>query len=258
MTVDEVKKGEQTEQTVQKPEGLENGTYEVIKNRLLKHGNDLKERLEKLNDARKKVFGAIDTTIIGSDRLITDNNCVPRDMVPVGNSFIFGYNVYMGLKAKIELEDVFSMYDYKDHTFQRITLEPIKDKQFQSDFNELYTYYKNTFFAKFTLIEPHLYMVFQTSKSAQDIKAFKWLIQDDKITYIDNRSDHEVRFQNKSEFDWVRVRREDHRDGLFPHVSIQDRVFVETLNGDLTIKVEDNTQTGKGIYCEPVDDKDQT
>lgn len=258
MTVDEVKKGEQTEQTVQKSEGLENGTYEVIKNRLLKHGNDLKERLEKLNDARKKVFGAIDTTIIGSDRLITDNNCVPRDMVPVGNSFIFGYNVYMGLKAKIELEDVFSMYDYKDHAFQRITLEPIKDKQFQSDFNELYTYYKNTFFAKFTLIEPHLYMIFQTSKSAQDIKAFKWLIQDDKITYIDNRSDHEVRFQNKSQFDWVRVRREDHRDGLFPHVSIQDRVFVETLGGDLTIKVEDNTQTGKGIYCEPVEDKDQT
>lgn len=145
MAVDEVKKGEQTEQTVQKSEGLENGTYEVIKNRLLKHGNDLKERLEKLNDARKKVFGSIDTTIIGSERLITDNNCVPRDMVPVGTSFIFGYNVYMGLKAKVELEDVFAMYEYKDHTFQRIALDPIKDKQFQIDFSELYTYYKNTF-----------------------------------------------------------------------------------------------------------------
>ncbi len=258
MAVDEVKKGEQTEQTVQKSEGLENGTYEVIKNRLLKHGNDLKERLEKLNDARKKVFGSIDTTIIGSERLITDNNCVPRDMVPVGTSFIFGYNVYMGLKAKVELEDVFAMYEYKDHTFQRIALDPIKDKQFQIDFSELYTYYKNTFFTKFTLIEPNLYMIFQTGKSAQDIKVFKWLVEEGKITYIDNRSDHEVKFQKKCEFDWSRVRREDQRDGLFPHVSIQDRVFVETVSGDLTIKVEDNTDTGKGIYSEAVEDKDQT
>ncbi|NLL06745.1 MAG: AAA family ATPase [Clostridiaceae bacterium] len=256
--MDEVKKVEQTEQTVQKPESLENGTYEVIKNRLLKHGNDLDERLKKLNDARKQVFGSIDTTIIGSERLITDNNCVPRDMVPVGTSFIFGYNVYMGLKAKVELEDVFAMYEYKEHTFQKIDLVGLKHPQFIADFNELYTYYKNTFFAKFTLIEPHLYMIFQTGKSAHDIKAFKWLIEEGKITYIDNRSDHEVRFQSKNEFDWVRTRREDHRDGLFPHVSIQDRVFVETVDGDLTIKVEDNTDTGKGIYSEPVEDKDQT
>jgi len=256
--VDEVKKVDPTENSVQKSEGLETGTYEVIKKRLLKHGNDLNERLEKLNDARKKVFGSIDTAIAGSERLITENNCVPRDMVPVGTSFIFGYNVYMGLKAKVELEDVFSMYEYKEHTFQKIALDALKDKQFMRDFEELYTYYKNTFFAKFSLVEPHLYMVFQTGKSAQDIKAFKWLIEDDRITYIDNRSDHEVRFQNDSEFDWTRVRREDHRSGLFPHVSIQDRVFVETLHGDLTIKVEDNTDTGKGIYSEPVEDKDQT
>jgi len=256
--VDEVKKVEQAEQTAQKNDTLESGTYEVIKKRLLKHGNELNERLEKLNAARKKVFGSIDSTIIGSERLITNNNCVPRDMVPVGNYFIFGYNVYMGLKSKVELEDVFSMYEYKDHTFQSVSLDCLKDKQFMADFDELYKYYKNTFFAKFTLIEPHLYMIFQTGKSAYDIKAFKWLIEGDKITYIDNRSDHEVRFQNKSEFDWVRVRREDHRDGLFPHISIQDRVFVETLNGDLTVKIEDNTDTGKGIYSEPVEDKDQT
>ena len=30
-------------------EDMENGTYEVIKNRLLKKGSDLKERVEKLN-----------------------------------------------------------------------------------------------------------------------------------------------------------------------------------------------------------------
>ncbi|GKT37393.1 DNA repair ATPase, partial [Aduncisulcus paluster] len=48
------------------------------------------------------------------------------------------------------------------------------------------------------------------------------------------------------------------RTGLHPHVSIEDKVFVETIGGDLTIKIEDNTDTGKGIYSEDVEDKDQT
>ena len=49
-----------------------------------------------------------------------------------------------------------------------------------------------------------------------------------------------------------------HRYGDHPHVSIEDIVFVETVGGDLTIKVEDNTGDGRGIYAEPVDEKDQT
>jgi hypothetical protein len=46
--------------------------------------------------------------------------------------------------------------------------------------------------------------------------------------------------------------------GEHPHISIEDRVFVETLGGDLTVKVENNTDSGRGIYSEPVDNKDQT
>ena len=57
---------------------------------------------------------------------------------------------------------------------------------------------------------------------------------------------------------WVRTHRDLHRDGEHPHISIDDRVFVETVGGDLTIKIEDNTEDGSGIYAEPVDDPDQT
>src|SRR5690606_15971713 len=39
---------------------------------------------------------------------------------------------------------------------------------------------------------------------------------------------------------------------------IEDKVFVETVGGDLTVKVDDNTSTGAGIYSEPVDNRDQT
>ena len=48
------------------------------------------------------------------------------------------------------------------------------------------------------------------------------------------------------------------RSGEHPHISINDRVFVETVGGDLTIKVEDNTESGEGIYAEPVNDPDQS
>lgn len=237
---------------------MENGTYEVIKNRLTKHGQDLMERVEKLNVVRKEVFGSIETKLLGSERIITENNCIPRDMAPVDDMFIFGYNVHIGLKSKVELRDVFSVYKYKDNAFNKQPLDLINNEQFINDFDELYKYYKNTFFAKFTITEPYLYMIFQTGKNQTDIKVFKWAIEGANLTYIDSRSDQEVRFSNKNGFNFERATRDDQRSGIHPHVSIKDKVFVETLEGDLTIKVEDNTATGKGIYSEPVDDMDQT
>ncbi len=236
---------------------MENSTYEVIKNRLTKHGDDLKERVEKLNAVRKEVFGSIESKLLSSERILTENNCIPRDMAPVDDSFIFGYNVHIGLKSKVELSDVFSIYNYKERTLQKQTLDLINDEQFLKDFDELYKYYKNTFFAKFTIIEPYFHMIFQTGKNATDIKSFKWLIEGGKLTYVDCRSEHEVKFVNKNEFNFVKATRDDQRSGVYPHVSIMDKVFVETINGDLTIKVEDNTQIGKGIYSEAVEDKDQ-
>ncbi len=206
---------------------------------------------------RKEVFGSIETKLLGSERIITENNCIPRDMAPVDDCFIFGYNVHMGLKSKVELSDVFSIYQYKEHTFQKQPLNLINDEQFLKDFDELYKYYKKTFFAKFTITEPYFYMIFQTGKNATDIKVFKWLIEGRKLTYVDCRSEHEVKFVNHHEFNFVKATRDDQRSGVHPHVSILDRVFVETIGGDLTIKVEDNTEIGKGIYSEDVEDKDQ-
>ncbi len=40
--------------------------------------------------------------------------------------------------------------------------------------------------------------------------------------------------------------------GRHSHINILDKVFVETVAGDLTVKVENNTETGQGIYAEPV------
>jgi len=236
---------------------MENSTYEIIKSRLLKQGDELKERIEKLNISRKEVFGSIETMLLSSERIITEHNCVPRDMAPVNEAFIFGYNVNIGLKSKVELSDVFSIYRFKERAFTKMSLDLIKDAQFLKDFDDLYKYYKNTFFAKFTITEPYLYMIFQTGKSATDVKAFKWQIKGDRLEYVDSRSEHEVKFVNKNEFNFIKATRDDQRSGQYPHISVLDKVFVETVGGDLTIKIEDNTRTGKGIYSEAVEDKDQ-
>ena len=237
---------------------LEGGTYEIICNRLVNQCDELHRRLDKLNTARKEVFGTIETKLLSTSRINTENNCMPRDMIPVGNLFIFAYNVHIGLKSEVQLSDVFAVYSYENHEFYGQSLELIKDEKFESDFKSLYRFYKNTYFAKFSLIDPYLYMVFQVGKSIADIKVFKWLLEGDKLTYIDNRSEYEFTFPPHHELEWIRTRRDHHHTGLFPHISIEDRIFVETTGGDLTIKIEDNTDTGEGIYAEPVDNPDQT
>ncbi|MBC8353036.1 MAG: DNA repair ATPase [Planctomycetes bacterium] len=237
---------------------LEGGTYEIIRNRLVSHGKDMRSRLAQLNDARRSVFGAIETELIETARITTEHNCVPRDMIVVGRNLLFGYNVHFGLKTETNLRDVFSVYEFSDGSFHKQPLTLIQDEKFQRDFAEVYRYYKQAVFAKFMTRGPHLYMVFRVGKSPSDIKSFKWAMAGDELHYIDNRSDHEVRFPPQHQFDWIRTTRDMHHFGVHPHISVEDRVFVETVGGDLTVKIENNTDSGEGIYAEPVENPDQT
>ena len=239
---------------------LERGAYEVIRGRLNTHAQDLFTRTEQLDKQRREVFGSIETTLLATERITTENNCTPRDMVEVGEQFLFGYNVHIGLRSEMQLSDVFSTYTFNEGGgFRSTPLTLLANSEFESHFKELYKYYKNTKFSSFRDIGAYLYMVFRISDDPNDIKAFKWQRNNDgSITYIDNRSDHEVKFPPQHEFEWTRASRDMQRNGEHPHVSIQDRIFVETIGGDLTIKVEDNTETGEGIFAEPVDNADQT
>jgi len=237
---------------------LDGGTYEIIQNRLQKHKGDLQQRLQQLNDDRKEVFGSLETKLIANDRISTENNCIPRDIVSLGSTCIFGYNVHFGLRTDISLQDVFSVYSYTDGRFEPQPLKMIEDETFLFDFTNLYKYYRNTIFTRFSKIGNYLHMVFQLSESPTDIKTFKWLIRDNKLEYIDARSEHEYRFPPQHQFQWQEGTRDMQRYGTHPHISILDKVFVETVGGDLTIKIEDNTDDGRGILSEDVDMKDQT
>ncbi|MBI1184572.1 AAA family ATPase [bacterium] len=248
----------EAENTPNQNQRLEQDTYNILKSRLQKQAEILGEKLNKLNLDRKQTFGSVETKLLANERITTDNNCLARDMIPVGNYFIFGYNVHMGLKKETGVKDVFSVYEFNEGRFQPVKESFLGHPQFTDDFINLYKYYKLTQFAKFAVIGPHLFMVFQVGKSADDIKVFKWRISGQKPEYIDNRSEHEFKYPEQHQFQWKKVTRDMQRKGLHPHISIEDRVFVETIGGDLTIKIEDNTDTGEGIYSEPVDEPDQT
>ena len=238
---------------------MESGAYDILRNRLLKQGQELRRLLDQLNDARKEVFGSIEFELLATEHVATRNNCAPRDMTPANeNRFIFGYNVSMGLRSETKVEDVFAIYEYREQAFHELPLDLLNQEAFQTDFKELYRYYKETVFSRFHWAEPHLYLVFQIGKSITDIKTFKWRLDDKGLCYLGNRFDHETGFPLQQEFEWKRATRDFHRSGRHPHVSIEDRVFVETVSGDLTIKIEDNTASGQGIYSEPVENKDQT
>jgi hypothetical protein len=249
------------------PQTLESGTYEIIQGRLFKQKSDLQDRLKGLNAERLKVFGSLETRLIANDRINTENNCIARDIIALGDTCIFGYNVHFGLRTEITLGDVFSIYDFdrvgddgEGLRFResKTGLSLLDDQTFITDFTNLYRYYRNTIFSKFAVVGNYLHMVFQLSESATDIKTFKWLIDGDSLQYIDNRSEHEYKFPRQHEFNWQEAGRDQQRYGEHAHVSILDKVFVETIGGDLTIKIEDNTDDGQGIYEEPVEHLDQT
>lgn len=239
-------------------EPLATGTYEVLRNRLREAAGDLRKRFERLNCDRAEVFGNIATALRGTAHVTTDHNCIPRDMLSIGKRLLLGYNVQFGLKTGIQCEDVFSMYRLEGEVALPQSLDELAGDAFHRDFQELYRYYKNTSFLRFFQQGPLVYFVFRVGQTAGDIKAFKWAIEGDTLRYIDARSDADVRYPAQHAFHWSRATREQHRAGLHPHISINDTVFVECVGGDLTIKVEDNTEDGSGIYAESVDNPDQT
>ncbi|WP_202014480.1 DNA repair ATPase [Chryseolinea lacunae] len=235
---------------------MDSGTYEIIRKRLEEQRLNLSERLARLNSARKEIFNSTGFQLVANQRITTINSGVARGIRAFGNLTIFGYNVHFGLRENIKLSDVFSIYKFTGERFDPEPLTLIEDEDFITDFSNLYKYYRDSIFAKFVKTENHLFMIFQTSKSPDDRKAFKWLIKDETLVYVDDRSIHEVKPPLQG-FDWIKTDLSNRRLGLHSHISILDKVFIEAIHGDITFKIENNTESGQGIYSDPVANKDQ-
>jgi len=240
---------------------LDAGTYEVLRARLGGQAKELAARADALNARRVETFGGQQMRLLGAERIRTGNNCVPRDIVQVGGSMLFGYNVFIGLKTETAIDDVFSVHgfgrDGEAFRFDAGAALPglLDNPVFQRDFAELYRYYRETHLLQLRRLEGLLLAVFQTGARPDDLKVLRWKVGvDGSVAYVDNRGERDHVFPPSHDFEWTPTTREQHILGRHPHVSIEDEVFVETVGGTLTVKVENNTEDGEGIFSEPVDE----
>lgn len=254
------------EQTLLDSAVAEGGAYDILRKRLNTFGTQLHQTTDELNRQRLSEFGKSDMAVISRIRIRTENNCVARDIVRFGEWLLFGYNVFLGLKKETHIEDVFSLYQLveRDGSYEAEPIELagsfLSIERFVQDFNELYTYYKNAQLLQLVERDGKLLASFQIGERVTDTRVFRWSISSDKktITYIDNRGERDIALPSAYDFEWQETTREDTVNGRHPHINILDTVFVETINGDLTIKCENNTNDGLGIYQEDVIDKTQS
>ena len=249
------------------PEGAPGGSYEIIRQRLAGHGRDLAAAARALNEQRQQLFGGTELEVLGTERVRTENNCVPVDVVQVGGLLLFGYNVFIGLRKTTSVDDVFSVQRFAVRDDGLLEFTPaspeeahfLRSDEFTRAFASLYQYYASTRLISLRSDGRKLLAAFQTGESEDSIKVFQWgLGSGGSIEYIDDRGERAFEPPAAHDFEWTETSRDDHILGRHPHVSVEDKVFVETVGGDLTIKVEDNTEDGRGIYREDVDDPNQS
>jgi hypothetical protein len=241
------------------------GAYEVLRRRLGEQGARLREIAAALNEQRLAEFGDSRLEVVGRLRIHTENNCIGRDIVPVAGVLLFGYNVFMGLKATVRVQDVFGLYRLVEGP-EGYDVESVDasgsflgDAAFVRDFNELYAYYKNARLLQLDVAGGKLLAAFQVGERSTDVRVFRWaLTPGGDVTYLDARGDRDLTLPPPFDFEWTRAGREHTVNGRFPHLNVLDTLFVETTGGDLTIKVENNTESGQGIHSEPVEEKTQS
>ncbi len=259
-----------TQANADAPQGddaLDSSNYEVIRRRLTEQARQLAQRADSLNARRQAFFGSTAMQVIGNDTLRTEHNCIPQDIINLGDRLLFGYNVQIKLKSRTAVPDVFSLHKFeKDgdtialrHVAQDVADNFLSDPKFNKDFDDLYAYFKDAFLRQLRRVEGRLLAIFQTGTSLDDIRVLRWQVDaTHQVSYLDNSGVRDNKRQPTHDFEWIPTKREDHVTGRHPHISILDEVFVEAVGGDLTIKVEDSTEDGEGIYSEPVEDRNQS
>ncbi|KAB2907333.1 MAG: DNA repair protein, partial [Kofleriaceae bacterium] len=252
---------------------LSGGNYEVLRQRLAAGGQELAKRAEALNLRRKAVFGSTEPQLVATERLRSEHNCAPVDIVAVGKHLLLGFNVFLGLKHETKVADVLALHRFEalpdqtgDGSFDTAAL-PADQQDFlasadlERDFANLYRYYRDARLIQLVKLDTQLLAVFQAGATWKDQKVLRWRIEPDgRVVYIDDRGDRDLAavYPTPYDFEWREVTRDHQVAGKHPHFNILDTLFIECVGGTLTIKVEDNTESGQGIYEEPVEDANQS
>ncbi|MBT2509386.1 DNA repair ATPase [Streptomyces sp. ISL-98] len=229
--------------------GLDAGSYEVLRDRLGAQAGELARRADALNTARIAAFGSTELALVGTERIRTERNIVPRDIVAVGDSLLVGYEA--------PAADVFALYD---RDLNRLPDEAVPalldDPDFIREFDALHRYFQGARLLQLRHVDGTLLAVFRTGEQADDIRVLRWsLSSSGEVRFLDARGERDHVFPASHDFPWVETTRDDHVLGRHPHIAIAGgTVFVATVGGTVTVKTQDDTETGEGVHSEPVDE----
>lgn len=244
----------------------EGGAYEVLRRRLSAQGARVQAIAASLNAARLTEFGDSKLALLGRARILTEHNAMGRDIVQVDDLLLFGFNVQQGVKSQVQVADVFGLYRLVGLPDGSYDVQPLdlagtflSDAAFVRDFDELYAYYKDARLLQIDVKDGRLLAAFQIGERMSDMRVFRWSISSDgSLSYIDMRGERDIALPSPFDFQWVKAGRDREVSGRFPHLNILDTLFIDTSHGDLTVKLENNTETSEGIYAEPVEEGTQS
>src|SRR5690606_20824189 len=124
--------------------------------------------------------------VVATERVRTENNCVPRDIVSVGENLLFAYNVFIGLKSETSVSDVFALHRFAPqgsggYDCAALPLESaapwLCGETFVKDFQTLYRYYRDARILQLVKTDTRLLAVFQIGATRNDIKVFRWRLE---------------------------------------------------------------------------------
>ncbi|MFV0133137.1 DNA repair ATPase [Streptomyces sp. HMX87] len=236
--------------------GLDTGTYEVLRDRLTAQAGELARRAEALDARRTEEFGALRLELAGTERLRTEQACVPRDIVAVGDALLFGYGTVPGRGTGTGVGDVLALHGRDlERTAHDAVPGLLDDPALVREFTDLHRYFRQARLERLRRVPGKLLAVFRTGEKATDIRVLRWSVPDaGPVSFLDARGERDHVRPPAHAVEWTAATRDDHVLGRHPHVSVGGEVFVSTVGGSLTVKTDDDTASPDGIHAEPVDE----
>ncbi len=241
----------------------EGGSFAVIRNRLLNNASDFKSSIVDLDEKRKVEFGGVALDVLTNVNLLTGSNCKPVDIAKVGDVLLFGFDSEIGMKSRTVLSDLLATYElvanesggFEVHQLDLMDTF-LSSQEFNDEFSRLTEYNRNFRLRQLFVENDTLYMIVSTDPDGVEFAHFTFVNGSSGFEY----KGYQLYLPSRGERfapNWVKTTNSDIVKGRHPHISVLNKVFVETVGGDLTIKTESNTEDGRGIYAEDVVAKEQ-
>ncbi|KAB8161389.1 DNA repair ATPase [Streptomyces sp. 3MP-14] len=228
-------------------EAPDRGAYEVLRDRLRSAAGELGERTRRLNAERVATFGGGDLELVATDRLRTERDSLPRDLVRVGGALLLGYRVPPAPGQSTGVAEVFRLYRQTGEGFTPAGPEAVPglldDPEFQRDFADLFRYFQQSALLRLRTVGSLLLAVFRTGERVDDIRVLRWKLHPDgRPEYVDAKGERDHVPPDQDEVAWTATTRDDHVPGAAPgqppHIDIDGTLRLATAGGTLRLAVQ--------------------